>query len=542
MHKQLSLLLVLIACGQPPSGPDSANFMDAGLPDGRFALDASDSGWTEPVDAGLDAAALDSGENDSGPLLDEGPPPVGCGREGWCWVMGAPLRDFHGPEGGAVFAVGVEGTIRVFDGEAWSDHSSPTRARIDSVVAKSAREVWILADHEIWHFDGTRWRLQLVDEGLWRGDYFGHVDHLILDAEGQLFTALRKYSGNYYWSKRHVYADGEWREVEAMRRVDEDRAADSYDASLRRGASAFEHAFDASYFADVPTEVWVNGALAAWGTQPSDVVRVRATGSSEQVWERQTADAFESLEVDAVEPYYSEPRHRRFAVAGFPSGRALAVREGDLFVISGTTVRSTPQREALPRIKALEDGRVAQFFIELRRSGALGRVLLRTSESEARTYTFQTELCPANSWGSRGLARFVDLAVDGEEIWASLMMDSSRTGTPCLLHYDGSTWAARQLADEILMADGYAVTIGAEGALLYSRDTRGFGTPRGPHILEVPRAFMRSDEAIESLVQTAVPQALDFRGANGPRLWQGPTGLWLYENDQALFRASERVR
>jgi hypothetical protein len=510
-------LLLTLACGRGAVGSDAAP------PDAGRLHDVGGSDAYALTDADMDAA---EDPEDVGPSFPE----TGCSEDRWCWVMGGPIHDVHGVEPDAVFAVGAEGTVRMFDGTTWTDHASPTRGRIDSVVARSADAVWILTEGKVFHYDGADWTIELEDDPAeWP------TDMLVLDEDGVLHTARRRYSGHEYWSILQTYREGVWAPG-PNRRVVEATPEEDYEA-LRPSLRAYAHAFDPAFWARVPPEVWVNGARAAWGTGPSDVVVARQEHDA-VVWERGSPRASVELArpVTEARPFYRWPQERDQSVAGFADGSALMVHQREALTVTGTTVHPSDEsgRADSPRsVRALDDGRVALWFVEEADGVRVGRVRVWSRSSEVRDHSLDFTQCPPTD-GFRGLPRLVDVEARGDEVWVSAMMDASRTGTPCLFHFDGDSWAARALSDSwVFQSHGYMLTLDGGDALLF-----GGGGARGPELVRVPRAYMRSGEPPSSLVRTQVPQAASFGDFVNPRIWRGPTGLWLYENDRALFRGS----
>lgn len=506
----IAAAFLILACGRSTEVPNDAGTMD------------SDPVGDAASDAGSDADVVADAGSDAGP--DVSFPETGCEGDRWCWVMGAPIGDIHGAAPNAVFAVGAEGIIRIFDGTSWRDHSSPTRGWIDSVVARSANAVWILTEGKVWHYDGFDWALELEDDPTeWP------TDMLVLDESGALHTARRRYTGGEWFSILRTYVDGTW--VDAPNRsVVEASPAASYDA-LRPSLLAYEHAYDPEHWGRVPAEAWVNGANAVWGSDPSDIVTARHPSylSTEVVWQR-GAEEIELPLADSPAFFYPSAQERSYQVAGFADGSALIVHERQMFVSTRTGVRELAGPEH-PTVRALDDGRVALFDTDADRE--LGTVRLLTNETEGIEHVVDLGACPTDpEYPYRGALRMVDVDTHDDEIWISVMQDHSRTGTPCLLHFDGESWAARLVGDPwVLMSFGYMLSADASGALLVG----GRESDR-IEVMEVPRAFMRSGDPLSSLVRTPVPEADGFREWMSPRIWRGPTGVWLYENDQALFR------
>lgn len=502
----IAAVFLVLACGRSTEVSNDAGTMDS-----------------EPVlDAGWDVGS------DADDVVDAGPdvsfPETGCAVDRWCWVMGAPIRDIHGAHPNAVFAVGAEGIIRMYDGTSWSDHSSPTRGWIDSVVARSDDAVWILTEGKVWHYDGVDWVVELEDDpSEWP------TDRLVLDERGVLHTARRRYTGSEWFQILRTHVDGTWVN-ESSGRVVESSPASSYDA-LRPSLLAYEHAHDPEHWGRVPAEAWVNGANAVWGSEPSDIITARRPLdlSTDVVWQRDGEEIVLPL-AEAPAFFYRSPQERDYQVAGFADGSALIVHERQMFVSTREGVRSFAGPDQ-PEIRALDDGRVALFHTDAERE--LGRIRLLTSETEGTEHVIDLGACPLDpSYGFRGVLRMVDVDTYGDEIWVSVMDDHSRTGTPCLLHFDGESWAARLVGNAwVLMSFGYMLSADASGVLLAG----GRGS-NAIEIMEVPRAFMRSADPLSSLVRIPVPETAGFGGWMAPRIWRGPTGVWLYENAQALFR------
>jgi len=89
-----------------------------------------------------------------------------CGPDRWCWDAGAPVRlnDLWSRARDDAWAVGSRGTIRHWDGRAWSPVPSGTYSELGVVHGASASDVWAVGAYgTVLHWDGGRW--QLVDLG-----------------------------------------------------------------------------------------------------------------------------------------------------------------------------------------------------------------------------------------------------------------------------------------------------------------------------------------------------------------------------------------
>ena len=72
--------------------------------------------------------------------------------------QGNALSDIWGSSSSDVFAVGVSGTIRHYNGEKWSDMISGTTDNLSSVWGSSSSDVFTVGEGgTILHYDGKSW-------------------------------------------------------------------------------------------------------------------------------------------------------------------------------------------------------------------------------------------------------------------------------------------------------------------------------------------------------------------------------------------------
>ncbi len=94
--------------------------------------------------------------------------------DGVVWTVhhaepGLFLNDVHGTGSSDVWVVGDDVALH-FDGTHWERHVLQTKAAINCVWARDAHDVWV-GGSEVWHFDGSSWRvvasLQSDARGIW---------------------------------------------------------------------------------------------------------------------------------------------------------------------------------------------------------------------------------------------------------------------------------------------------------------------------------------------------------------------------------------
>jgi len=87
--------------------------------------------------------------------------PMACSADHWCWDVSAPMRldDVWAVARDDVWAVGVRGTIRHWDGRSWQRVEAGTFADLTAVHGRAANDVWIVGDlGTALHWDGASWR------------------------------------------------------------------------------------------------------------------------------------------------------------------------------------------------------------------------------------------------------------------------------------------------------------------------------------------------------------------------------------------------
>lgn len=162
MRRQIlfGLCALSLVCCVPPVKPPEDLGIPADLPPGPIDLGNADLGNADL--GGADLGGADLGSADLGGA-DLAPPVTGvCDPAGPCWENplpdGNPIIDVWGPAAGDVWAVGGAGTIRHWNGTAWSQVLSPTRQTLRGVWASSASDAWAVGrGGVILRWNGTAW-------------------------------------------------------------------------------------------------------------------------------------------------------------------------------------------------------------------------------------------------------------------------------------------------------------------------------------------------------------------------------------------------
>jgi hypothetical protein len=146
---------------------DISTGADAGPRDVASNDDRPSAADERPGDTTLTDARVDGGggPNDALPVRGDALPPVSpgetvCYASGWCWSFPTPLGGQIAVWAGAaddVWVVGQHGVTRHFDGQSWTNVSTPTTANLETVWGAARDKVWAAGDDVVLFWDGARW-------------------------------------------------------------------------------------------------------------------------------------------------------------------------------------------------------------------------------------------------------------------------------------------------------------------------------------------------------------------------------------------------
>ncbi len=119
-------------------------------------------------------------------------------------IGGASLRGVHGSGANDVWAVGVSGTIRHFDGTTWSAVSSSTGANLEEVWASSPTDAYAVGSGgAVVHWNGTSWSSVSLGTTVSFADVWGTAANDVWVIGGQGGSAVYHWDGTS-WTQRPV--------------------------------------------------------------------------------------------------------------------------------------------------------------------------------------------------------------------------------------------------------------------------------------------------------------------------------------------------